>query len=223
MKKSKFCSIFIICIFVLSSVCRADLLTIKEPTDLNIPPSVLKENNFQTIQKSDVIELKTIKAIYHPKHDRRMYLGLDNIDKLPTLNDPINVALSPITWDKSHVHSKTLGLIPLISPYHKVREGFLTLSKVRNNRNRQAIMFVFLMNKEKVDPNKPTVVKNNSRVRMHILGSSKIFKEQKIIENELPLDVSMAKYEDGYASDEWNLVLPNRKPKEVRVSLLWSF
>jgi hypothetical protein len=48
-------------------------------------------------------------------------------------------------------------------------------------------------------------------------------KDHILIEKEYPIDISVANYKDGYAPREWNIVMPSKKPKEVIVSLLWSF
>ena len=128
--------------------------------------------------------------------------------------------LNALSADNRHSYRSSAGLISAISPDYTVKRGFLSLSKVSYTRHKEAIMFVFLMNKDKADI---TTAKDNPRARMHILGSKKIFPEQRLIENEYPVDVSIARYDDGYAPEEWNLILPSKKPREVKVALLWSF
>ncbi len=85
-------------------------------------------------------------------------------------------------------------------------------------------MFVFLMN-NKAEENKPQEDSEHIRNRMHVLwtGSKKIVKEQKLIKDEYPVDVSIANYDDGYDANACNVVLPNRKPRGVSVSFVWSF
>jgi len=122
-----------------------------------------------------------------------------------------------------YLHPGPGEIIPGISSNYLVRQGTLQLNKVANNRRKRAFMFVFLMDKAKVDPDRLAVVKEKPRARVHVLGSKKIFPEQGITENEYPIDISVGKYGDGYAPQEWNLSLPSGKPREVAVSWLWSF
>jgi hypothetical protein len=129
-----------------------------------------------------------------------------------------------LTSDKKYTRSKYAGFLSQVSPEYKINRNFLSLSKVNAPRRKQAFMFVFLMN-----PNThPHTLKEQvvERTRVHILwpGSRKrMGAEQKLIDHEYPVDVSVANYEDGYAADEWNVVLPNKKPREIDISLLWSF
>lgn len=110
-----------------------------------------------------------------------------------------------------------------ISPNYRFNNS-LPLTKVRNNPRKQSFMFVFLMNKDKAK-RLHRKTKDNPRSHMHLLwtGSKKLMPEQKVIENRYPVDVSIANYDDGYAAGEWNLVLPNKKPREVGISLMWTF
>jgi hypothetical protein len=122
-----------------------------------------------------------------------------------------------------YLHPGPGEIIPGISSNYLLRQGTLQLNKVANNRRKRAFMFVFLMDKAKVDPNKLVVAKDPARLRMHVIGSKKIFPEQQATENEYPVDISVGKYNDGYAPQTWNCVLPSGKPREVAVSWLWSF
>ncbi len=110
-----------------------------------------------------------------------------------------------------------------VSPEYKINRNFLTLNKVPTTRSKRAFMFVFLMNGQKKDPGLDK--EHKSRAHMHIMwpGSRKSLKEQKEIKDQYPVDVSIANYADGFSAGEWNLVLPNKKPREISISLLWSF
>jgi hypothetical protein len=129
-------------------------------------------------------------------------------------------------------YAKTGGLMSEVSPDYRLH-GRIALQRVPNTRQKRAFTFVFLMNKEKGEARK--IRKQHKIVleemppaqkrRMHILwtGSKKIVKEQKVIDDTYPLDVSIARYDEGFSPGEWNLVLPSKKPKEIAVSFLWSF
>lgn len=138
-------------------------------------------------------------------------------------NDPIVTTYNRLSYDKKYATPTSRDLLSEVSPGYNVKKGVRPLSKVSSDKRRRAIMFVFLMNKEKPDPNQAIVVNEKTRGRLHVLGSKKIFKEQQLVDNELPMDFTVAKYDDGFAAEEWNLVLPNKKPRELIVSLLWSF
>jgi hypothetical protein len=100
----------------------------------------------------------------------------------------------------------------------------VALVKVNNTRKKQAFMFVFLMNKPTTEV-EPAPKTKAARKNMHIMwsGSKKIVPEQKNIENKYPVDVSIDNYSDGFAPGQWNLALPNKKPREISVSFLWAF
>ena len=139
--------------------------------------------------------------------------------------EPIVSALSNTTSGGNDMHTAFAGFMSRISPDYTIKRNFLTLSKVSNSKHKKSIMFVFLMNGDKRGPKTSETPAGKKHHRMHILwpGSKKAPIEQQVVDNKYPLDVSIANAEDGYAEHEWNLVLPNRKPREVSVSLLWSF
>jgi hypothetical protein len=123
-------------------------------------------------------------------------------------------------------------LLAHISPDCAYKYNVLGLTQVPFHRESKAISFVYLMNKRKIDPNQHKILPGEDvavikdRGRMHILftGSKKYPKEQMVVENyDYPMDVSVAKYNDGFAPSEWNMILPRKKPREIDVSLLWSF
>ncbi|MBL8013817.1 MAG: hypothetical protein JNN05_08225 [Candidatus Omnitrophica bacterium] len=66
--------------------------------------------------------------------------------------------------------------------------------------------------------------KSNPRTHMHVLwtGSRRLMKEQKV-QQQYPIDFSIANFDDGYSPGQWNLILPDKKPREVVVSFLWNF
>jgi hypothetical protein len=33
----------------------------------------------------------------------------------------------------------------------------------------------------------------------------------------------VARYNDGFAPGQWNMIMPRKKPREVDIALLWSF
>lgn len=135
---------------------------------------------------------------------------------------PITKAIS-LSNEKRFEEIKRTDLISRISPDYKFKRNSLALIKVGDNRRKQAFNFVFVMDKDKHGDQQSAALKHNSRGRMHVLGPNRLFKEQKVIKNKYPMDVSLSNYNDGYATDEWNLTLPSRKPREVTVSFLWSF
>jgi len=100
----------------------------------------------------------------------------------------------------------------------------IALVKVNNTRQKQAFMFVFLMNKPSQEV-APVQKVSAQRKHMHIMwtGSKRLMPEQKNIENKYPVDISIDNYSDGFMPGEWNLALPDKKPKEVSVSFLWAF
>ncbi len=139
-------------------------------------------------------------------------------------NDPIVTTYNRLAYDKKYASPASRDLLSQVSPEYTVKKSVRVLSKVSSDKRKRAIMFVFLMDKkEKVNPNQAMESNEKPRSGMHVLGSKKLVPEQKIVDDELPIDFSIAKYEDGYAAEEWNLVLPNKKPRELIVSLLWSF
>lgn len=108
------------------------------------------------------------------------------------------------------------GFLSEVSPDYHIKPR-LDLTKVPSEQRKKAFTFVFLMNKKK-----PVEA---DRKHMHVLwtGSKKIMKDQKEFDDKYPVDVSMAQFDDGYAPGEWNVVLPDNKPREVAVAFMWAF
>ena len=63
------------------------------------------------------------------------------------------------------------------------------------------------------------------RPHLHVLwtGPRQMFPEQTTINNEYPVDVSVADDDEGYMSGELNLRLPKKRPNEITASWLWNF
>ncbi|MBF0490689.1 MAG: hypothetical protein HQL15_08785 [Candidatus Omnitrophica bacterium] len=120
------------------------------------------------------------------------------------------------------VDGRYAGFLASVSSEYRIKRNILQLTQVPYGKSKDAIMFVFFMNPKKVETKK-AVWRDHSRFHMHVMGTKKMFEEQTSIENEYPIDISVSKYEDGYSSEDPNLVLPNKKPRKVMVSLLWSF
>jgi hypothetical protein len=121
-----------------------------------------------------------------------------------------------------YIYPDPVSVASSVSSDYFMQKNPLQLSKVSNNRRKRALMFVFFMDKAQVDPDR-AAVKDDLRGRVHVLGPKRIFPEQQVIEDKYPLDISGAKYTDGYAAQEWNFVIPSGKPREIAVSWLWSF
>lgn len=201
--------VFVLSISFSASICKADMIT----PNAQIPPSVLNKQNVHSTQNSSAIELQKITVTYHQKKKSLM-----SVDEATAMKGPVVPPLPA-----SNKYKESMGLISRISPDYKVNRNFLSLSKVSINRHKEALTFVFFMNHDKVDSPQTSVGGNKPHKRLHILGPKSIFPEQKVFDNEYPVDVSVAKYDDGFAEQEWNFILPNKKPREIRVALMWSF
>ncbi len=115
------------------------------------------------------------------------------------------------------------GFVSGVSSEDAIREKPFQLTRISNHRRKQAIMFVFFMDKAKGEHGQPVVGREDRHSRMHVLGPKKVFPRPEVIDDKYPLDISVARYDEGYAPEELNLVVPNGKPREVAVSWLWSF
>ena len=145
---------------------------------------------------------------------------INNQDLPPVIElAPIKVSAQSLVESKN-VPSKYTGFISYVSSNYKFKKK-LHLVSATASRHKRAFMFVFLMNNRQVNQEKA----EKPHKRMHILwtGSKKMFTDQTIIDDEYPIDVTIAPYKDGYSPGEWNVVLPNKKPREVLVSFLWTF
>ncbi len=146
----------------------------------------------------------------------------------------ISATVNPLSKTNQYAQSNSSGLISQISPDYKVNRNFLALTRVPYNKSRRAFTFVFLIKnnksklghaKEVYDSSSKTFVKENPRAKMHVLwtGSRKLMPEQKVVDYQTPIGFSIANYDDGYSPGQWNLILPNKKPREVTVSFLMNF
>jgi hypothetical protein len=206
---------------VLSVICPtfiwADLPALNQNPDVSISLGVLKIPGSQIIQNK-ALDNTTEAAVMPPKvKSIKFQMLLKEIEKENGKNDPIAATLFV---ENTYAYERSASVLSEISPDYRINKNFLSLTKVATNRRKESIMFTFLMNKDKVNPN----LNDHPRHRMHVLWPSKrMMLEQMVIDDQYPVDLSVAKYQDGYAPREWNLVLPNKKPREVGVSLLWSF
>lgn len=122
--------------------------------------------------------------------------------------------------------SQYQGFLNYVSPEYSINRNKLGLVKVTKDRgSKEAITFVFVMNEHRKESQENKRSLADERKRLHLMwtGSKKVMVNQKVIDDQYPLDLSLANYEDGYAPDEFNVILPSRKPKQVGVSFLWSF
>ncbi len=178
------------------------------PIAIITPPELIKAHTLEIAQ----VPLKPVK-----KQKQRIKLEDLDIDD----ND-----LKRGSVENSNDNGQYAGFLSEVSPEYTIDSGFLYLTKVPYNRSKRSIMFVMLMNGDKHGLQQTKDLDSlHSGPRVHVLwpGSKKIKLQQKLIKDEYPLDISVANYEDGYAAGEWNMVLPYKKPREVKVSLLWVF
>jgi hypothetical protein len=121
--------------------------------------------------------------------------------------------------DELSLSRKYSGFLSDLSPEYTIDRNWLGLTQILEDKKKRAIRLIFCMNKRKKN------VQPAQRTRIHVLwpGSRKRMRDQILVEKEYPVDISVANYRDGYAPREWNIALPSKKPKEVTVSLLWSF
>jgi hypothetical protein len=136
----------------------------------------------------------------------------------------------PYDWSKIDLNTRSMldglsfhrnysGFLSETTSEYTIDRNWLGLTQILEDKKKRAIRFVFCMNKK----NKNAQPAERSRIHVMWPGSRKRMKDQILIEKEYPVDVSVANYRDGYAPREWNIALPSKKPKEVTVSLLWSF
>lgn len=150
------------------------------------------------------------------------------------LREPAIVTISRLSMIDKYIGPRSTGIIAQISPDSRLNMNYLSLTKVPYHKSGRAFTFVFLMKKDKINPHASKDVyekvpngphKFIPRTHMHILwtGSKKLMREQRVMDTKYPLDVTVANYDDGYSQGQWNLILPNKKPREVVVSWLWNF
>lgn len=226
--------ILVLSLFFVSSISRADIA--QNPNFVQLPsgqfsPQEIKaksENSPVFVGDNRSIDLKPI--VVSKKYSQKYPQLLKSIEEEEMQENQNSHRKSDfdikdkVSSINNFDSARRAGLISSITPDYAINKNFLSLTKVSKNRRKQALMFTFLMNKDKKeDVNKSAISKFSSRTRMHILGPTRLFPEQQVIDDELPVNVSTAKYEDGFAKGEWNFILPSKKPREVDISLMWSF
>jgi len=129
----------------------------------------------------------------------------------------------PVSDPQQYIYPDRKGFLPGISSGEVTLKKALQLTRTSSHRNKRALMFVFFMDKAKADPGQTAFARADRHRRMHILGPKRVFTRPEVIDDIYPLDISVARYDEGYAPQELNLVVPSGRPREVRVSWLWSF
>jgi len=156
--------------------------------------------------------------------------GLWKIEREEWQAAPKPMPISNLVSMRSSREWKPKGLIASVTPESAPKNNMLGLKKVPFNKDKRSIMFVFFMNK-KNDLRKAHVlpgenVAKDGRGYMHIMwtGSKKIVRNQELFsDGYYPADVSIGHFDDGFASGEWNMILPRNKPRSIKMALLWSF
>ena len=102
------------------------------------------------------------------------------------------------------------------------------LRKVHAPKHKNAFTYTFFMEsreKTEVSDDGSDVPTQEERKRLHIrwTGPKELVPEQKLYHTKYPLDVSVARDDDGYLPNEFNLSLPERKPNTFLASFLYSF
>ncbi len=155
-------------------ICKADITVLNETPNSYISPSIVKTQDVKNVQNPDFVEApaKLIK-----RHAQRIGSEYWNIEDKKS---------NTLASRNRHTYRTYDGFLSAVSPDYTVKRGFLTLSKVSADRNKQSFMFVFFMNEDKSDSKKLRDSSvDNPRNRMHVLwpGSKKIHLEQKEIKN----------------------------------------
>jgi len=144
--------------------------------------------------------------------------------------DPDEV--SPTLWVNSEVRKDNRKRNSLVSKFNKeyhLNQNMLDLDKFRLNKHKESFMFMFYVQKEqglKGKVKRGLEEKDETKTsHLHILftGPRLLVPKQKVYKEGLPLDVSMAHYKQGYRPGNLNLRLPRKKPKAVKVGLLYRF
>jgi len=218
--------ILLLDLFFPALICEADVSVLTSTPETQILPDVLRKKSLQSFQVLDIptIKIKNIqnnKTYLWQKEGNNLYIYW-TAHRRSVLN-PLNNSAAP----KKHDYSNFLSFN---TPDDVVNRNFLSLTKLPDNRQRDSIRFIFLMNKGKISFDKlkkinPLLTTDNAPPRMHLLwtGPKKFIQNQKMLTDGSAVDVSIANFEEGYASGEWNVVLPNKKPREVEVALKWVF
>ena len=194
-------------------ICKADMASFNNIPNAQISTGILKSQDLKNTQQADLG-----KIVVKPSNRQLTRIKSEDLDAA-------DLGSGVLAADNKPIQRKYDGFLSSVSPEYTVKKGFLYLTKVPASRHKRSFMFVFLMNPEKLDPKKAKTINGSSHKRMHVMwtGSKKVVDEQRLVEDQYPIDVSIAHYSDGYSSEGWNLVLPNKKPRELLISLMWSF
>lgn len=194
---------------------QADVIMYKDMPETQLQPIIINSKDVPNLHK---IDFSSSKNTVKPKN---------RVWKIEPENKAANASNDKaLTTFNKLPQKKYAVFLKAISPEYQLDKNILSLQKVSINRRKQSIMFVFLMNQVKEsETNLQQQISGKPHKRMHVMwpGSKFLKQQQRVIDDEYPVDISIANYEDGYAAREWNFVLPNKKPKEVAVALMWSF
>jgi hypothetical protein len=206
--------ILVLWVFFPALLCKAEMPALNDTPNPYAPIYILKTQGSKTVQNLEFVPRpgKPVRrAIRQVEVEYR-----DTADKDPVI---LSIGNRP-------AHRDCDAFLSEFSPVYRTNKNFLSLSKTPFDRDKKDVSFVFFMNRNKVDPHGSKVLDSEDRrTKVHVLwpGSKRMNMEQTLIKDEYPVDVSIANYEDGYSPGEWNVVLPSKKPNEVKVSWAWSF
>ena len=210
--------LILLCLFFPALTAKADTMGFNDKT-ITIAPAINNQQNPSQLETPKVINLRPIVI---GKSGHRSW-DIDYTELMAT-GDAVTQALyAPSIYNYSS-KPPSADLLSTVSPDYKVNKNFLALKRVSYTKHRETFTFVFFMNTDKIQPkNVSTAVPQRSRMHLLWTGPNKMMPKQKVFDDQYPVDVSIANDDDGYAEGEWNLVLPNKKPHEVIISLLWAF
>ena len=175
--------------------CHADL---GKPADTKIAPEILPIPKVTTVSNESVLKSLELAPITDKGSSLQLYQNKKSVRQYGDF--------------LSYVSSKE----------YSIRKK-VVLVKAHTTRLKQTIMFVFFMNKPSKQGSEQDLVKRHRRMHIMWPGSKRALAEQKIIDDEYPVDVSIDNYSEGFAPGEWNLALPSKKPRSVAVAFLWAF
>jgi hypothetical protein len=211
----------------------ADVISFLDPTKVSIAPINIQQQDIVGNHELEALsqdvswdeshrQLTTITSGYNFNLIDHVITLVDRT--LPQKRDPLMEYLYPIHDPIKQAQGERQGLIKRVSPDYTQRQGLLTLTSSSKDRRKESINFVYHVNKDK-RAKKSYQTKNQDRPYLHVMwtASDKLLPEQKVIKDEYLVDISVADFDEGYAENDWNLVLPSREPNEVAVSVMWSF
>lgn len=216
----------VLCILFPPLLCKADEVFMTVIPNLPIPPGTLITPHLPSVQITvpDALNIQPIKQ--HIEADKGKSEADGHKDQSASYADTLPSREKP---------SKFISAISLDDA---TNENIFSLSRVPNNNHREYFKFVFLLNSNKIKSHKAKeppskrsaensgpALKKKERTRVHLAvpGSKKLFSQQKLIKDQFLIDISIANYRDGYAREEWNVVLPSKKPRGALFCLMWFF